>query len=222
MLATFLGLQSGTPFIYQGQEIGMTNLPESWKVEKLRDLEAINFWNELTQRTPGDTKLHGQTMKEMRLKSRDNGRLPMQWGPGKFADFSSGSTEPWIDNNDDYENWNASSQVSDPSSIFNYWAEILKLRKTWVDLFVYGSYTLVDESNDDLFVYTRSFGESTAVVVSNFSEESVKWITPADVKSVFATGKLLVGNYEEFQVTDIQGESITLRPFEAFVVQKGE
>ncbi|KAJ5408963.1 hypothetical protein N7509_002846 [Penicillium cosmopolitanum] len=222
MLATFLGLQSGTPFIYQGQEIGMTNLPETWKVEKLRDLEAINFWNELTQRTPGDTKLHGQTMKEMRLKCRDNGRLPMQWGPGKFADFSSGSTAPWIDTNDDYENWNASSQVSDSSSIFNYWAGILKLRKTWVDLFVYGSYTLVDESNDDLFVYARLFGESTAVVVSNFSEENVKWSIPADVKSVFAAGKLLVGNYEELQVTDIQGEAIMLRPFEAFVVHKGE
>jgi glycosidase len=77
MLATFLALQGGTPFIYQGQEIGMINLPESWSIEKFRDLEAINFWNELTKTFPKDTPLHRQTMKELRLKSRDNGRLLM-------------------------------------------------------------------------------------------------------------------------------------------------
>lgn len=218
MLATFLGLQSGTPFIYQGQEIGMVNLPETWQVEKFRDLEAINFWNELIQRTPGDTKLHRQTMREMRLKSRDNGRLPMQWGPGRFADFSCGTTEPWIDTNDDYEKWNASSQVSDPTSIFNYWANILSLRKAWVDVFVYGSFTLIDESHDDLFVYIRSFGDTKAVVVSNFSEKYVKWTVPEEIKSGFAGGKLLVGNYKERKVVNPKGETITLQPFEAFVV----
>lgn len=220
MLATFLGLQSGTPFIYQGQEIGMVNLPESWRVEKFRDLEAINYWNELTQRTPGDTELHNQTMKEMRLKSRDNGRLPMQWGPGKFADFSSGASEPWIDTNDDYGDWNASAQVSDPDSVFGYWASILSLRKDWIDLFVYGSFNLIDESNEDLFVYTRVFGTSKAVVVSNFSEKQVEWNFPRELKSVFTQGRVLVGNYHAAKEKKIENDTITMRPFEAFVIVK--
>lgn len=114
--------------------------------------------------------LHNQTMKELRLKSRGSGRLPMQWAPGKFADFSSGATNPWTDVNEDHDKWNAASQVSDPSSIFNYWANILKLRKVWVDVFVYGSFELIAEGHDELFVYTRTFGETKAVVITNSSE----------------------------------------------------
>jgi glycosidase len=220
MLATFLGLQSGTPFVYQGQEIGMVNLPESWHIGKFRDLEAINFWNELTQACPGDTKLHNQAMKELRLKSRDNGRLPMQWGPGKFADFSSGTTNPWIDVNEDYDKWNAASQVSDPSSIFNYWASILKLRKVWVDVFVYGSFKLIAEDHDELFVYTRTFGETRAAVINNFSEKAVEWAVPAEIASILTGGKFLTGNYDERQTTGFGGNVIIVNPFEAFVVIK--
>ncbi|CAG7969569.1 unnamed protein product [Penicillium salamii] len=218
MLATFLGLQSGTPFIYQGQEIGMVNLPETWHIEDFRDLEAINFWNELIQNTPGDDELHDRSMREMRLKSRDNGRLPMQWGPGKFADFSSGTVKPWIGPNNDYHKWNASSQVSDSSSIFNYWAMILSLRKACVDVFVYGSFKLIDESHEELFVYARSFEKTTAVVLANFSEKDVEWSVPVDVTSVLGQGKLLAGNYKERQVTSLKGKTISVKPFEAFVV----
>ncbi|KAL2814022.1 glycoside hydrolase superfamily [Aspergillus granulosus] len=217
MLATFLGLQSGTPFVYQGQEIGTVNLPKSWRIHDFRDLEAINFWNELTQAFPEDTKIHEQTIKELRLKSRDNGRLPMQWGPGKFADFTSGSAKPWIGVNEDYEEWNASSQVDDPSSVFNYWANILRLRKAWTDVFVYGSFTLVDEDHEELFVYTRAFDDTTAVVVNNFSEKEVEWAVPDVIATVLNEGRVLTGNVER-QTTAIKGNSIVVKPFEAFVV----
>ncbi|KAL2786765.1 glycoside hydrolase superfamily [Aspergillus keveii] len=220
MLATFLGLQSGTPFIYQGQEIGVVNLPKTWKIDDYRDLEAINFWNELTTAFPGDNDLQQQTLKELRLKSRDNGRLPMQWGPGKYADFSSGTAEPWIGVNDDYEKWNASSQMSDPGSVFSYWASILKLRKELVDVFVYGSFTLIDKDHEELFVYTRGFGDATALVVTNFSEKEVEWTVPADVSSVLSEGKYLVGNYPEKKAAGVGKEAMSVKPFEAFVVLK--
>lgn len=215
MLATFLGLQSGTPFVYQGQELGLVNFPEEWGIEKLRDLEAINFWNEFIRDKP---ELHKQTLKEMRLKSRDNARLPMQWGSGKFAEFTSGPAAPWIDINNDYQTWNAAVQISDPSSVFQYWAKILRLRKTWVDVFVYGSFTLIDESHDDLFVYSRSFGETTAVVVANFSAKIVDWLVPSEVSPIFSNGSILVGNYEERKSIGKKDGRVTMSPFEALVV----
>ncbi|KAL2840059.1 glycoside hydrolase superfamily [Aspergillus pseudoustus] len=218
MLATFLGLQSGTPFVYQGQEIGMVNLPHSWRIGDFRDLEAINFWNELTQAFPGDEKLQEQTIKELRLKSRDNGRLPMQWGPGEFAEFSPGTAQPWIGVNDDYEKWNAAAQVDDSGSVFNYWANILKLRKEYVDVFVYGSFTLVDKDHEELFVYTRGFGGATAVVVNNFSEKEVKWTVPAELSSVVKGGHFLTGNYEDRQSVGVDGDVIVVKPYEALVV----
>ncbi|KAJ5186069.1 hypothetical protein N7491_006061 [Penicillium cf. griseofulvum] len=215
MLATFLGLQSGTPFVYQGQELGLVNIPDSWGIEKFRDLEAINFWEEFIREKPD---LHEQILKEMRLKSRDNARLPMQWGPGKFAGFTSGATAPWIDVNDDYQTWNAASQISDPSSVFQYWAKILGLRKMWVEVFVYGSFTLIDESHDDLFVYSRCFEQTTAVVVTNFSSKEVDWLVPSQLSQVLTYGTILVDNYEGRKSIENTGGKVTVRPFEAFVV----
>jgi hypothetical protein len=110
--------------------------------------------------------------------------------------------------------------VSDPGSVFRYWAGILKLRKELVDVFVYGSFTLVDKDHEELFVYTRGFGDETAVVVTNFSDKEVKWAVPADVSSVFSDGRYLVGNYEERKAIGFGGGVITVKPFEAFVVLK--
>lgn len=217
MLATLLGLQSGTPFIYQGQEIGMVNVPETWDIGRFRDLEAINFWNELMQVYPGNAELQDQTMKELRLKSRDNGRIPMQWGPGRFADFTSGAANPWIDVNDDCATWNASFQVADPTSIFKYWAKILSLRKEWIDVFVYGSFKLIDEDHEDLFVYSRAFGDTTAIVVTNFSDKSVEWVVSHEIFSILREGRILVANYKERQPIGDGGRMIIVQPFEAFV-----
>ncbi|KAJ5982790.1 hypothetical protein N7451_012890 [Penicillium sp. IBT 35674x] len=218
MLATFLALQSGTPFVYQGQELGMINVPESWNIQSFRDIEAINFWNDFIKAHPENIELHKQTMKEVRLKSRDNGRIPMQWGPGKFADFTTGTTDPWIGVNDDYQNWNAASQISSSSSVFHYWANILRLRKTWVDIFVYGSFNLVDEAHEELFVYSRVFGKSTAVVVTNFSSKHVEWDVPSELLPILCDGTILTGNYPERKLISGDGTSIVVRPFEAFVV----
>jgi glycosidase len=216
MLATFLGFQSGTPFIYQGQEVGMVNIPESWDILRFKDIEAINFWNKLIQEHPRDSELHSRTLKELRLKSRDNGRLPMQWSAEKFAGFTSGSVLPWMDVSDDYATWNASSQVSDPDSVFQYWAKILRLRKDWVDVFVYGSFHLIDKGHKDLFIYSRCFGEMIALVVTNFSKACVDWVVPTEISSIVSKGTLLVGNYKNRKLGN--GRQTTVQPFEAFVL----
>jgi glycosidase len=218
MMATFLCFQSGTVFIYQGQEIGMVNMAESWGIGRFRDIEAINFWNEFIETHPDNTELHKLTMKELRLKSRDNGRLPMQWSADKFAGFTSGTIPPWIDANDDYDTWNAASQLSNPDSVLQYWMEILRLRKTLADIFVYGTFSLIDEGHEDLFIYSRSFGDLVALVVTNFSEKCVEWVVPSEISSIVAKGTVLVGNYRGRKSTGSDGRKVIVNPFEAFVV----
>jgi glycosidase len=219
MLATFLGLQSGTVFIFQGQEIGMVNVPTSWDISYFRDIEFLNHWNETVQTYPDDLELHITTMKQAYLKSRDNGRTPMQWGPGRFAEFTSGDVPPWISVHDDYKVWNVAAQISDPESVFWYWAKVLKLRKTWADVFVYGKFALVDADNKNLFVYSRSFGEQIALVVLNFSETCVEWEPPKEALPVLARGKILLGNYVKGRsaVSPDTGK-MTVRPFEGVVI----
>ena len=217
MLATFLGLQGGTPFVYQGQELGLVNVPATWGIEKFRDIETLNHWDEMMAAYPNDTELHQVTLEQFRVKSRDNGRTPMQWTSGKFAGFTTAPNGPWIDVHDDYEDWNAASQVSEPNSVFQHWANVLGLRKTYKDLFVYGSYKLVDEANDDLFAYLRMYGGQSALVVANFTEKEVKWAVPVETTSVLEDGVVLLGNYERCHPVLPDG-TIAVKPFESFVI----
>ncbi|TQB75854.1 hypothetical protein MPDQ_001455 [Monascus purpureus] len=217
MLATFLGLQSGTPFVYQGQELGLANVPDSWGIDKFRDLETLNYWkDEILQHHAQDTEYQEMTMKEIRLKSRDNGRLPMQWNKEKFAGFTTG-TEPWIGVNEDYEEWNAAAQVGNPDSVFEYWAQILRLRKKYKNLFAYGSYKLIDEPNQDLFAYLRAYGDQTALILTNFTEKEVGWTVPSEVVPILKGGTLLVENRNHDRSISSDG-TITVQPLEAFAV----
>lgn len=219
MLATFLGLQSGTPFIYQGQEIGMVNVPDSWGIQDFRDIETLNCWNELIKAHPDDQELQKQTLIELRLKSRDNGRTPMQWNAEPHAGFTSPSASPWIKVHDDYAIWNTVTQTSDPDSVYWYWNKVLGLRKQYLDVFVYGDYKLVDAENESVFAYTRSFGSITALVVTSFSENSVRWSVPAGVsRGNNIVEKIVLGNYPSPKIEDASdGKPITLNAFEAFV-----
>ncbi|GAB1202527.1 hypothetical protein APSETT445_001144 [Aspergillus pseudonomiae] len=217
MLATFLGLQGGTPFVYQGQELGLVNVPATWGIEKFRDIETLNHWDEMMAAYPHDTELHQVTLQQFRVKSRDNGRTPMQWTSGEFAGFTTAPNGPWIDVHDDYEDWNAAAQVGKPNSVFQHWAKVLGLRKTHKDLFVYGSYKLVDEANDDLFAYLRMYGGQSALVLANFTDKEVKWVVPAETTSILEHGVVLLGNYQCDHPVLPDG-TISVKPFESFVI----
>ncbi|EXK76036.1 trehalose-6-phosphate hydrolase [Fusarium oxysporum f. sp. raphani 54005] len=210
MLSTFLCFQSGTVFVYQGQELGMANMPADWEMTEHRDLETLNHWEELKQTTGSDAAVLEIARKEYQLKSRDHARTPVQWDSSTNAGFS--ATTPWIRVNDDYKEWNAAAQVAKPDSVFEHWKSALALRKELKDIIVYGDFELLDEENDDVFAYARSNGAQKVVVVCNFRDREIPWSPPVDLHS----GKVLLTNNPEVNLSQ---KTVNLRPFEAFVCQ---
>ncbi|KPM42162.1 Alpha-glucosidase [Neonectria ditissima] len=209
MFATFLCLQSGTVFVYQGQELGMANMPESWDITEYRDLETLNYWEELKQSSGSDATVLQTARREINLKSRDHARTPVQWDGTENAGFSTG--QPWIRVNDDYTICNAAAQVAVPGSVFEHWRLTLALRKEFRDIFVYGDFELIDADNDDVFAYSRTNGGRKAVVVCNFRETNIIWLVPSSAK--LGSAKILLSNYPE---VDFVQQRLVLRPFEAF------
>ncbi|CZR44452.1 putative alpha-glucosidase (maltase) [Fusarium proliferatum ET1] len=210
MLSTFLCFQSGTVFVYQGQELGMANMPADWEMTEHRDLETLNHWEELKQITGSDAAVLEIARKEYQLKSRDHARTPVQWDSSTNAGFSTAT--PWIRVNDDYKEWNAAAQVSKPESVFEHWKSALALRKELKHIIVYGDFELLDEENADVFAYARSNGSQKVVVVCSFRDREISWSPPVDLQS----GKVLLANNAEVNLSQ---KTISLRPFEAFVCQ---
>ncbi|KZF23032.1 glycoside hydrolase family 13 protein [Xylona heveae TC161] len=211
MLAHFIAFQAGTLFVYQGQELGMKNVPESWPIEEYRDLETLNHWNELLELFPNDIELQKLTRTQYQLKSRDNARTPIQWNASKHAGFTSG--QPWMRVNDDYPQVNAEAQVGVKGSVFSHWAEVLQLRKEYKDIFIYGNFRLLTAEDEQVFAYSRAYEGRGAAVVCNFSDTDVKWTPPAETKLVEEA--ILLSNYTGLH-KDSEGR-ILLRPFESFV-----
>jgi glycosidase len=160
---------------------------------------------------PNDTELQRITRQEIRLKSRDNARTPMQWDNTKHAGFSTAT--PWQSENPSYHTINAASQVGIQDSVFEYWASILRLRKSHKDVLIYGDFELIDEGNNDVFAYTRSFENEKVLVVANFRKEHISWDTPKGLE--LGNGQLLTSNYAGINVKDGMA---SLRSFEAFAV----
>ncbi|KAI1001921.1 Alpha-glucosidase [Podosphaera aphanis] len=206
MFATFLALQSGTVFIYQGQEIGMINIPKERNITDYRDLETLNAWNDMMRDHPDDKELHRITMEEIQKKSRDNARTPVQWDASPYAGFS--SAVPWQRENESYTSINAAAQVGVQDSVFEYWAALLRLRKTHTDVFIYGDFDLVDAAHDDIFAYVRTFQPHRVLVVANFRPREIAWKLPSGLQ----LSTPLIANYDANRA----GEVLTLRPFEAF------
>ncbi|KAL2824708.1 glycoside hydrolase superfamily [Aspergillus pseudoustus] len=216
MLATLLGTQSGTVFIYQGQELGMPNVPPDWPFENYRDIETLNHWKELTSSHPEDTDLHQRALAEYRLKSRDNSRTPMQWDDSPNAGFS--TAEPWIPLHRDYATLNAALQAKDPASVYSYWSAIFNLRKQYADILVYGSFRLIDAQNPTVFAFVRSGAVTSqqALVVLNFGPHAVSWTLPKNV--LLGAGHVILSNCPARIGTKlIEPASVSLGAFEALI-----
>jgi len=202
MLATCLHFMQGTPFIYQGEELGMTNAPFA-DISEFRDIESINAYKIFAEESNYFTK--EDMLRYLRLKSRDNSRTPMQWNDGPFAGFS--KNEPWIMVNPNYTEINAEEQRHRTGSIFNYYQKLIKLRKE-MDIITYGDFELLLPEHSDLFVYTRGYQTKKLLVVCNFSNEERTFILPAGF-----TGKnLLIANDETHRTYTTELSSQGYRP----------
>lgn len=203
MLGTCLHMLQGTPYIYQGEELGMTNAGFT-SMDQYRDIEAKNAYRDFVG---GGVFDHDYMMRCLAYKSRDNARTPMQWDDSAYAGFS--DVEPWIEVNGNYRQINAASQLADPNSVFHYYQKLIRLRKE-NPVIVYGHYELLDADNEAVFTYTREYEGKKLLCVCNFTGEDQKVQLPAEF--LVPGAKRLIGNYPA------QSQPGNLRPWEALVL----
>ncbi|OIJ07665.1 glucohydrolase [Anaerobacillus arseniciselenatis] len=201
MLATLLHMMKGTPYIYQGEEMGMTNIRFE-NIEQYKDIETLNMYKE--KREQGVP--HDKIMEAIYVKGRDNARTPVQWDDSEHAGFTTGT--PWIDLNPNYKEINAKAVVEDENSIFYYYHKLIQLRKQH-EIIVYGGYDLILEDNEDIFAYVRTLGNEKVVVVCNFYGNEPTFELPNDIQ--FSESELLISNYGDEEGTVKQ---FTLKPYE--------
>ena len=200
LLATMLHGMEGMPYIYQGEELGMTNCPMT--LDQYRDLESLNLYRERTEAGyPAE-----DVMKSLHAKSRDNARTPMQWDDTPNAGFTTGT--PWLMVNPNYKEINVARAVADPDSVFHYYQKLIALRKSH-PVFTEGDFTLLEAEHPQLFVYRRQNADRELLVVCNFSDEPAAWTLPDG----WDKAERLIGNYP----ADSSG---TLRPWEAMMLER--
>ncbi|MBL4936541.1 alpha-glucosidase [Clostridium sp. YIM B02515] len=202
MLATFLHTWQGTPYIYQGEEIGMTNV--QFDISDYKDIEIINMFKEKTEQGVPKEEL----MKSIYAKGRDNARTPIQWDASENAGFTTGA--PWLRVNPNYKEINVESALKDKDSIFYYYQKLIKLRKEH-EVIVYGDINMMLEEDEKIFAYTRKFENESLLVVLNFFDKEAAFTAPK--KFDVNNAKLLISNYEIHELNN----NFILRPYEARV-----
>ncbi|KAB7666298.1 glycoside hydrolase family 13 protein [Bacillus sp. B1-b2] len=203
MFAILLHLMKGTPYIYQGEEIGMTNCPIS-DISEVNDIESINMYHERIEQ--GYTR--EEILRSINAKGRDNARTPMQWDESLNGGFTTGT--PWLHVNPNYKNINVKENVANSQSIFHCYKQLIQLRKNH-PLIVWGEFELL-KTSQDIFAYTRTLEEEKWLVIANFSDQVNQFTLPNSGKHK----EIIISNYPRKQV-DLQ--QVTLQPYETFVVK---
>lgn len=203
MLAACLHMMKGTPYIYQGEEIGMTNV-RFRTVEEYEDIETRGAYDTFVNLMG---RPHEEMMRAIHARSRDNARTPMQWDSSENGGFTTGT--PWFTVNPNYRKVNAASQVDDPDSIFSFYRELIRLRHE-KKIVVYGDFKLWMEEDESVFAYTRTLGDEALLVLNNFTAADAPYKLPGNLAGKGA--RLLIGNYAD----ELPG---VLRPYEARVYE---
>ncbi|EGG35161.1 alpha,alpha-phosphotrehalase [Paenibacillus sp. HGF5] len=209
MLATTLHGLQGTPYVYQGEEIGMPD-PKWNDISEFRDVESLNMYTILQEQ--------GKTPEEaahiVRVRSRDNSRLPMLWNDGDQAGFTTGT--PWIKIDERYPLINAQAEVEDPQSIYHHYRKLIEMRKN-LPVMTDGEYVRLDEGHPEIYAYARTNKEQTLVVISNFSDRGVSFELPEEMHDHLTESRsvqLLIGNTtEEPKLTP----TVALRPYASYM-----
>ena len=201
MLATAIHCMRGTPYIYQGEELGMTN-PHFTEIDQYRDVESLNYYKILREQG----KSEAETLNILAQRSRDDGRTPMQWDSSPNAGFTSGT--PWIGVADNYKSINAAAQTSDADSIYSFYKAMVRLRKEH-RVISEGKIEFLYPDNTDLLAYRRygSADKEELLVLCNLTEQEIH----AELPDAWATAEKLIGNYAD-------NPSETLRPYECVVL----
>ncbi|TLS36501.1 glycoside hydrolase family 13 protein [Pseudalkalibacillus caeni] len=206
MLGTFLHMMQGTPYIYQGEELGMTNV----RFDSLEDYNDIEIHNMYREKVIEGNEDHDKIMNAIYIKGRDNARTPMQWDDSKNAGFTTGT--PWLKVNPNYREINAENALKDPDSIFSYYQKLIKLRKEH-EIIVYGTYDLILEDHPSIYAYTRTLEDEKLVVICNFTGEEATFRLPENI--TYNSAEVLIENYR-FEENDSLS-SLDLKPYETRV-----
>ncbi len=211
LLATTLHGLQGTPYIFQGEEIGMPN-PQWSDIEEFRDVESLNMYRILQEQG----KSAEEALNIIRERSRDNSRTPMQWDNTRNAGFTTGT--PWIKVDERYPHINVQSQLEDPNSIYNHYRKLIHLRKT-VQVITDGDYQRLDEAHPQVYAYQRSNEQETLVVISNFSGQDVQFRIPDSFYSSLdnqagVAAELLIGNTQHAPQLN---QVVSLTPYASYM-----
>lgn len=202
MLATSIHMMRGTPYIYQGEEFGMTN-PYFESIDKYRDVESINYYNILKEQGEDEQKI----LEILQSKSRDNSRTPIQWNSDKNAGFTEGT--PWIPVADSYKEINAEDSLKDEDSVFYHYKKLIELRKEY-DVISHGAFKMILEDHKDVLAYVREYEGIRLLVLNNYYAKETEVELSNDLLD--GNSEILISNYKDS--TDLQ-EKIILRPYES-------
>ncbi|WP_027308130.1 alpha,alpha-phosphotrehalase [Caloramator sp. ALD01] len=205
MLATSIHMLRGTPYIYQGEEIGMTN-PYFYKIEYYKDVESINYYRILKEKGMAEDEV----MKIIMERSRDNSRTPMQWDDSENAGFTDG--QPWISVSNNFKEINVEAQINDADSILNHYRNLINIRKEY-DVVAYGEYIPLCVEHKSVFAYARSYKDELLVVVNNFYGEPTKVNLEGEI-DLKGRVEILLSNYRD---SGLDLSNLTLRPYESVV-----
>lgn len=203
MLATVMHCLRGTPYIYQGEELGMTNAGFT-NISQYRDVESINHFRILQEKGLSEEN----AIQILQIHSRDNSRTPVQWTDGKGAGFTGGT--PWIEVNPNYREINAETQLQEKDSIFFYYKKLICLRKEY-EVIAYGDFEPVKQEHPSVFAYQRTWRSERLLVISNFYAKEITWEPGICTDGM----ERLLGNYAE---AESRGETFVLRPYECIVL----
>lgn len=215
MLASIIHFMRGTPYVFQGEEIGMTNT-DFKKISDFRDVESLNHYEILQEKGLSAE----DALRIIQIHSRDNGRTPMQWDDSKYAGFTSEQGKPpWISVNSNYTKINAASQINDPDSIFQYYKTLVALRKK-LDIIAYGTIEPLAKNHPSIFAYRRKYHDHELILAANFYPKNCSWNSLPDLTGFHQ----LLGNYSDFNYSESETlnftDTIYFRPYETFVWYK--
>ena len=219
LLALMQTTLSGTIFVYQGEEIGIRNMPRSWPVEEYKDIESVNFWKKSLKLHGNNKQVLAKARETLDRKARDHARTPMQWDDSPHAGFCEKDVEPWMRVMDDYQTINTQVQMSakgeDDLSVWQYWKRGLANRKEHADAFVYGEYQMLDHANQgSVFAYLRT-GKTSGkwLVVLNFAGKEVEWSVPEE----FELQGWMAGTYLKGKPQKGLKGAVKLKPWEGLL-----